>query len=226
MRRRWDASTMVRRVLDTQDGLIGTYFPRYAGAQNDLTKERYSRLVEKKPFDAIFNGEVSTLKKPYEDDSQNPDSNNNYYFAWGYQQEGDELFAISPDNIKYSMAMLIATSPTEETARLLQDINDFMLGDDDEDRIVVQIDWDKDATCSNTAINAQQSISSVLTVNMLNFMGGESVFQNTSLIPYLPFDIYKQSLRDKSLKSNNCQMCKKNKNDGCNCKKEDQPLAA
>lgn len=216
LRTHGDASTMIRRSLDIQEDLIGAYFSGYAQAQEKLTKERYARLVEKTPFDDIVEGKVDALKKPFEDDSDNPESNNNYYFTWGYQQEGEELFAISPDNIKYSMSMLIATSPTRDTAKMMQDINDFMQGDDEEDRVVVQIDWAEDASCINTSVNAQQS--SFMSDSITSFITNESILQNISSFSYIPFDIFKSK--------NNCQKCQKNKNDGCSCEKESKPLAA
>lgn len=204
-----DAETIVRRDLDAQAELIGKHFPRFRDAQNRLTLIRQAQIIDlegRKPFVDIFEGEVSALKRPWED-------NDNEYYEWGYEDEEGDLFGINPDSKKQSLSSLIVGSPLEETRDMLTDISNFLKGEHGKNRFVIQLDFGEDASCSNTAINAQQN-TPISVVDILNLVTGEFVFQNTSLIPYLPFDIYKP---------NNCQECKKNKNKNeCNCEKKEK----
>lgn len=206
-----DSETLLRRVLDAQTELIPKHFPRFRDAQEELSVIRQAQLLDledRKPFVEIFEGEVSTLKRPWQD-------NDNEYYEWGYEEEDGDLFGINPDNKKQSLASLSAGSPLEETKDMLTDINNFLKGAHGRNRFVVQIDFGEDAACSNVAINAQQNItlekiSGIETTNL--FLG--------SKFKVLPLTYFASGGGGSYTKesSDYCQKCKKSKKDnGCNC---------
>lgn len=210
-----DAETMVRRVLDSQTELIGESFPRYAGAQAGLTITRSAQLIdlqERKPFVDIFEGEVSALKRPWED-------NDNEYYEWGWGKKGDNFVAISQDNTEYTLDMLIATATVAETGQTLKDIGDFLKGEYGRNRFAIQLDFGEDASCSNTAINAQKDTSgSIFGSDQIIFGSALQITTESPTIQASPA-FYPGWIHEQSKEY--CQKCKKNTSENkCDCKKE------
>lgn len=217
-----DAQTMVRRGLDTQDQAISTFFPRYAEAQAELTAIRYGYLVNPDgtgPFGDIFEGDADPLTRPM-GNGENPEDK--YFYKWGYQEEEGKLYAISPGFTKYSLSMMIANSPLEETAQMLTELKEFLEGESDENRFAFQIDWDEDATCSNTAINSHEDAAR-LTLSVTEVMReAESILTKRTILaePH----IFGGGGSSREI-SNYCKTCKE-KNDECICEQQKQSLAA
>lgn len=177
--------------------------PHLSDVVNQLQSLRALELLQGQKgqdYIGIFNGTRDPLQRGYQDDG-------GYSFVWGWENRQRELWGVNLDNTPQKMLDLAID---EETNQMLQAKHAFLTQAEDQNRYVVEVDFSATVSCCNISFNAQQS--GLVATDASNFINEESVFQNTSLVPYLLFDIYRAK--------NNCQKCHKNKNDGCSCEKE------
>lgn len=198
---------MLRMAVEAPREPYEQELPHLSRAVNQMQNIRAIELLYSdgngQAFIDIFNGDKDPLVRAYQD-------NQRYSFVWGCENRNGRLWGMNLENKPQPISELAID---EDTRLMILAKETFLNGAGDINRYVFQMDYSATVSCCNIAFNAQQS--GLIATDLSSFMNKESFSQNISPVPYLP--IYPK---------NNCQKCRKNKDDGCSCEKENKPLAA
>lgn len=155
VRGRQSPEEMAKRLVESPREAYNKYMPHLAKAQNAIQDERQETILgpagKGKDFAAYFRGEEKPLERAFKEDG-------GLGMAWKYEQRGEDLVGVNPDNKEQTMMSLAENGYDQDIdmKNKLYAANTNINQPHEDNTYVIEFNFDPTATCCGFSSNAQE----------------------------------------------------------------------